>query len=287
MQEIQKGCVMHFSEIPGRHQNEATALAWLEVKRKSGESYLKPFYDEIPTSCRTSKFMCLAALYRCDVLKDATPDQYADYREIARVAIVHDWLAIKDLDPSFRDPEMIEHLLCCWHLRVDAMVRSCPWLLDLIPEDTVKVYASNNPLFALEAESRLREPLTTYLSLNFFSSNGSALKAFRDRKRLDLLACKIRDGDWFRGKEYFVWVRPSSLKQAIDALNSWSTPSLEYETQHLCYIMSYPIEEVVPAMKGSYLKKLLLEMYPAAALAPFLEIDRDLRGAMLEGALGL
>jgi hypothetical protein len=282
---IGAGCYPGFLDIPARHHSEATAIAWLEHEWKYGTPDLRARYEQIPANCRTFDFMCKAATFRCDVLKDATPEQYADYEGIARTAIVHSWIALHDLDLRFRE-KMVGDILSCWNTRIDAIVRSCKWLLELIPDDLVEVYAGNNMLFAFEAQHRLQEPLQRYVCLNRLSRTSAELKAIREMRRLDLLADKIREGHWFRGEKYFKPDQPNSLQEGILWLNG-ASGAPHYETLYLCYVMTYPIEEVVPAMEGSRLKKLLLEMYSAEALAPFMKVDAGLRGVMLEEAMGL
>lgn len=282
---VETDCFLRFSDIPRRYQNEETAISWLERMWVKDRADIKACYDQIPAECRTYDFMCKAATFRCDVLKDATPELYDDYEGIARAAIVHNWLALHELDPRFRE-KMVGDILSAWNTRIDAIVRSCPWFLGLIPEDTVEVYAGNNMLFAFEAEHRLKETLLHYVCLNRLSRNSSELKAIREMRRLDLLADKIREGHWFRGEKYFVAEKPDSLEQGISGLKQ-ASEAPHYQTLYMCFVMTYPIEEVVSVMSENRLKRLLLEMYSAEALAPFIKNDPGLRGAMLEGAMGL
>jgi hypothetical protein len=55
----------------------------------------------------------------------------------------------------------------------------------------------------------------------------------------------------------------------------------------MAYVMTYPMDEVVPLMCERKLHKLVLEMYPKEALTPYMKKYRDLRGVALEEELGL
>jgi hypothetical protein len=100
---------------------------------------------------------------------------------------------------------------------------------------------------------------------------------------MDLIAEKIKFNGWLDSENY---PEPSSLGEAIDYLLE-QRPAFSPEALYMGYVMLYPIDDVVPAMKGNRLAKLLLEMYPAEALKPYMKRNNALRGVILEDAMGL
>lgn len=104
----------------------------------------------------------------------------------------------------------------------------------------------------------------------------------RSRGRLDLVAETIEVHGWPSNRIDV----PSSLEEAVDLVLE-SNLGQYRETLYMGYVMLFPIEDVVPAMKGARLKKLLLEMFPAEALQPFMKRDKALKGVLLEDAMGL
>lgn len=279
---ISYGDIEKLAEIPKHHQTEQVVFDWLE-----GLNWIEfdIQFDDLPLELRTLKIMTLAAKRNYPVLKHATPEQYAQYRSLAFSAIGRDPMAIVDLDPRFRDLQMIEYLQSCWPGSMNLVAQSCDWFFDLISDDLLNKSAVDSYLFALIApQERLREPLYRYMDLTALSTQKEHTKIIRDCGRLDSLAEQVRRGEWFRNHDQ---ARPKSLDEAVRKLKGEVPLDLHGETILLAYVMTHPIENVVPAMEGSRLKKLLIEMYPREALEPFVKIDVGLRGAMLEGALGL
>jgi hypothetical protein len=284
---IKAGRVLHFAEIPAHHMCERTAIAWLDMAYELSMG-VEASFGEVPLECRTATFMMLAAKMGCSVLAETTPEQCSNYRGLAETSISAKYSALYDLDCHFRDQKMVEFVFACWPRDVCAIAQMCPWVIEFISDDLLNKYAHQDPLFALAVPpERLQEPLCRYMSLHIISDKMPRYRPIREMGRLDLLAIRVGEGDWFYNYRANSVPRPASLDQAVAVLGELSSRKRDEETMYMSYIMSFPIEQVVPAMKGSRLKALLLEMYSMEALAPFLKGDVGLRGVMLERALGL
>jgi hypothetical protein len=285
---IRSGQVLRFSDIPEHLMSGEAASDWLALCFQSKRS-AEASFAEVPVSCRTPMFMALAAKMRCPVLKDLLPEQYVNYRGLAERAISATYSAISDLDERFRDQQMVDFIVECWPNYMHTIAKRYDWVLKVMPDDLLNKCAYLDPMFALRApHDRLREPLFRYMSLALISKNIVKYREIRDTGRIELLAAKVSEGEWFHNyKQHGGMRRPGSLAEAVNDLDSSRFRLYDEETMLMAYIMSYPIEQVVPAMKSHRLKKLLFEMYSQEALEPFLKTDFGLKGVMLEMAMGL
>jgi hypothetical protein len=286
IQAIESGDIHCYLEIPAHHQTESMAFTWLQKTRLTS-IWLQKSFEAVPSKFRTTQFMLLAIELGCWVLKVATPEQYANYREIAFASIKEDGAELEDLDPRFRDEQMIAYAQKCWPTLMYIYAKRCGWLMDTMSDELLEKTARHDTLFALMAPPlRLREPLHRYITLRTLSKRMWDHCINPENGHLSMLADKVRNGEWFDGG-YMKLDKPDSLTEAICGLANVRPDAEVHSIVLMVYIMSYPIDEVVPAMQENRLKKRLLEMYPLEALQPFMKTDAGLRGAMLERALGL
>lgn len=291
---IKSGRVLQFADIPQHHMCERTAIAWLDMAYELSLG-VEASFGEVPLECRTTTFMMLAAKMGCSVLAETTPEQCSNYRGLAETSISAKYSALYDVDERFRDQKMVNYAFACWPRDVYAIAQLSPWVIEIMSDDLLNKSAHQDPLFALAVPpERLQEPLCRYMSLHIISDRMGKYRPIREMGRLDLLAIRVGEGEWFynylsgsKFSQHSSVLRPDSLEHAVEVLDGLSSRKHDEETIYMSYIMSFPIEQVVPAMKGSRLKALLLEMYSKEALAPFLKIDVGLKGVMLEDALGL
>jgi hypothetical protein len=280
---INSGLIRHFTDVPVPCRTEEVALAWIRRMNLTGEC-IQRSYDAVPVESRTSEFMMLAARHGCAVLKDVTPGQFPEYRELARMAVSSNIFALKDVDPRFCDEAMLKFTQGVFPEDIHKIARSCDWIWGVMPDKLLNKIALHDSLFAFDIpHDRMSKPLHRYIDLSHLSWRPGKTNIIRTMGRLDVLAAQVREGEWFEHK----LEKPSSLEQAVIGLGKGLKVDSDHEASLLAYVMSHPIADVVPAMKGNRMKKLLLEMYPAEALEPFLKNDVGLRGAMLEGEMGL
>lgn len=286
IQAIDSRLVHAFSEIPQPHQTESVACAWLKKTSLTG-IWLHNSFDDVPSECRSARFMLLAAQKGCPALRDATPEQYDNYTELALASITANPIALSDLDPRFRNDRMVEHAQNSWPKNMFFVAYGNKWILKAMSDELLDRLARADSLFALIApQDRLRDPLHSYMTLGDISKNMWACHIIRKNCHLPMLAAKVREGEWF-DVGLTKMKKPDTLEHAVQELGDLWPNNDKGEIILMAYIMSHPIDEVVKAMTGTSLKKLLLEMYSQVELEPFLKEDVGLRGAMLEGALGL
>lgn len=274
---IIRGGFERFADIPEQFLDEDIVCDWLHYAGSPIEKY----YAQVPQKWRSDGFLQFAAFNGCNVLKDTSPDQTLCYRALVGRCVANDCWSLSNVHPEFRDDEILKAV----SKRLKGadflmLIKEIDWIGPAMSDDLVRECCSEDFEFALGAPpGLLRQDIIEYLDLKW----PKVLRTIRDHGRLDLLSIKLAKDGW---PENHNLLSPTSLPQAIDELRH--TSRINYpETLYMAYIMRFPIEDVVSAMSGSRLKKLLLEMYPKEALTPFLKQDNGLKGIFLEDAMGL
>jgi hypothetical protein len=284
---IDNGDLELFSDIPARWQTSEVAIYAIKNAPLDTVSQRNLLYTQVPAHCRTDEFLMAAAQSGCFVLKDTKPHQTPIYRELAKKCITLSRYALDHLDPRFRDDEMLEFISSCFPNDMSMLCTHYDWLIEAMSDDLFERCCRASFFFALDApDHRIKGNLSRYLQLDKLS--GHEIVFIRQSGGLDLLALKLKEGPWPfpPSGEYMMPVEPESMEKLLERLER-SDPDTPYETIYMACMMREPIDQVVPLMASNRLKKLLLEMYSAEALAPFVKTDTGLRGAMLEQAMGL
>jgi hypothetical protein len=276
--------ILRFAEFPDDLQTSEMARKWLLHKINRFNESLEACYEEIPKKLRTFEVMlCAAKNGQINVLKGLDPLQATGYVILAEAVTRRDWRRIASVHPDYRWQVLSDY---CWiHINeVHKIAKEFDWFRGALQQDVFETCCMNVD-FALDSpvetipENQLQEMMV---------KNYSAYPAFRERGMFRLMADRILVGDWPPevADIGFAGIKPTSLEDGVHWLTKCEQ-SQDHETLYMAYAMTYPIEQVVPAMRGTRLKKLLLEMYSPKELKPFLRADRELSGLMLEDGLGL
>lgn len=278
------GVFKRFADIPEQFLDDDLVCDWVHFSGSPIEKY----YAQVPQQWRSDEFLKFAAHSGCNVLKDTSPKQTHCYRALVNLCMANDCWDLRDVHPDFSDNEIKlrdDDLLKIAVKRLGAvdflkLIKDIDWIGPAMSDNLVQKCCLEDFSFALDAPpGLLRKDIHEYIDLRM----STVLKTIRDRGRLDLLSIKLSEDGW---PEYYNLLNPTSLSQAIDEIRHTSRINFP-ETLYMGYIMKFPIEDVVPAMSGSRLKKLLLEMYTKEELAPFMKQDNGLKGVLLDDALGL
>jgi hypothetical protein len=268
----------HFSDIPKDFADDKIAFEWL--RRQQGDADLAgALYAQIPPQLRSDELLEFVAREGVNVLRDTSPEQTKRYPLLMYLCSAHDYRTLRDVDPAFRnDQTLLKNICSRYKSGLAKLVNEVDWFGPAMSDDFFDECCRDDLQFALDVSPTLmRKSIVEYVDLD----SRKNLLLLRSCGRVDLIAEKITVDQW--PEQYN---EPKSLAEAVDAVLDCRS-GYPTETLHMGYVMLYPIDEVVPAMKGARLKKLLLEMYPAEALKPFMKHDSVLKGALLDDALGL
>lgn len=285
IQAIHDGEALHFADIPECFHSTEIAILWIENTPRRLVNPLGMQYAEVPEILRTDDYFRAAATLGGLILKSVKPDQTAIYRELACLSIIHAGCAVADLDPAFRDEQMMEFIFSHYPEKMRRLAANLDWFLDAMSDDLLKRCCKADFMVALDAPAkRVGEDIGCYLNLK--NLNDDNICTIRERGRLDLISEKLKLKPWPFHKHSEIPKDPGSAANLLTLLEHCDPDSAE-EAVYMACMMREPIDHVVPLMASSGLEKLLFEMYPSEALKPFVKSNPGLRGAMLEEAMGL
>lgn len=265
-----------FSDIPTGLLDEDVIIKW-------AAGSVTERYAQIPQPWLTGRVLLYAACEGVQVLNHIKSDQVANYLWLVIACVNNDYTALADVDPLYQNDKFIDSIFMWITVSKQILLlREIEWVGEKASKELIIKYCLKDINFLLNLSPKLFPKNAD----EYFNLEGD-LNTIRERGRLDLIASKIFRGAWPDSENLFLrFPKPESLLDAVGRVES-APPGQYIETLYMSYVMTYPIEQVVPAMKGNRLKSLLLEMYSSEALIPFSKTDVNLRGVMLEGVLGL
>jgi hypothetical protein len=280
---IRAGSVEQFSDIPEQHQFGAVAKEWFNKMYSLNPGRGEAYYAQIPKNCRDDAFMQFAR-YFVNVLKDTAPHECLDYVKTVRDVILTNYPALNDVHPDFRNP-VLDMVHESYPEKLHVVLKGVEWVDEVMSDDRFEKFCSSDLKYALEAPPHLhKKDISQYLDLRF----PWIARRCRDYGRLDLLASRFAAGDWITANIFsdIPPKKPSSFNETLDQIKQADSGGID-ESVYMAFLMTFPIDQVVAAMTGIRLKKLLIEMYSKEALRPYLSDDNQLKGALLEDAIGL
>jgi hypothetical protein len=277
--------IRRFCEFPEEQRTPENAKLWLLHKISRDSEPLNACYQEIPLELRSFGVMMAAAKNGLiNILDGLDANQTPGYVMLAEAVTRRNYKSITSVHPDYLCQVLPEY---CWtHISdVHKIAKEFDWFRGALERDVFDKCCMNID-FALDSPI---EQVSDEILEEMMVKNYSSYEVLRSRRLFGLMADRISiNGDWPEEVSdlAFAGVKPKSLEDGVNWI-AHCTPGKDHETLYMAYVMTYPIEQVVPAMRGKRLKKLLLEMYSPKELKPFLKADRELSGLMLEDGLGL
>jgi hypothetical protein len=266
---ISNNLVHSFAEIPKHLQSGEVAEEWfvsmIQVKKKPLEDCL----SEVPPKFWTAQFMTTVANSGCNILRYIDPGRDPMHLNIGMMCARVNYKNLVSLDPKYNARE------------IDVIARDFPWVRDHMPASVVHFCCLNIDFamgYKVLPDGVGKEIMT----------NGYGFNKIRAHGRLDVLAEQIAEGEWptILPKSELPGPKPRSLENGIGFISQCMSGS-DRESLHMAYLMTYPMDQVIPLLCEDKKARLVLEMYSKEALAPYVKKYRVLRGVVLEEALGL
>jgi hypothetical protein len=211
--------------------------------------------------------------------------EMANNRKLACISVSRPTFDLNDLDPAFRDEQMMEFIFSQHPKRMRRFASRLDWFLDLMSDDLLDRCCQVDFMMALDAPaSRIGVDIGRFLDMKKLDDHH--ICTIRERGRLDLISEKLEKKPWPFHKSSEIPKDPRTIANLLTLLQHCD-PGSASEAVYMACMMREPIDQVVPLMASNGLVKLLFEMYPSEALVPFVKSNRGLRGAMLEEAIGL
>jgi hypothetical protein len=276
---ISNNLVHSFVEIPKHLQSAEVAQEWCISMHSVKKKPLETCMAEVPADLWSPKFLLTLTNLGCNILKFIDPeDKFCQELGFTSVRINYKHLA--SLDEKYRS-QFAEHLAWNNCREMHFIAKAFPWIRGHLTEDAV-IHCCANIDFVMGYEV-IPEGIARRLLIN-----GDGFEAIRAHGRLDILAEQIAAGEWPQRLSAFGYPGecPKSLDDGIYCASE-TLANKDRQALYMAYVMTHPMDQVVPLMCERWLYRLVLEMYSKEALTPYMKKYRDLRGALLEDSLGL
>jgi hypothetical protein len=272
----------HFADIPVEFQTQEIANEWFLEKQNKNTEPLSDCFRQIPLHLRSKELVRWAADDGINAI-EGLDVQHPDYLDLAQICVLKNHQHIDSVHPDMR--QALLPIFCAIHItKVHEVDKEFEWFRSALSPECMRICSQNIDFFLNTPEEQMTSDARQYtMTQNFCAWLTWGL---RKRGKMHLLAEQIAAGDWPKDNYVRNIEKPISLLNARYKLTA-SEPGKEHETLYMAYLMSKPMDQVVPLMKGRRLQKLLFEMYSTEALAPYLKSSRELRGILLEDSLGL
>lgn len=278
---ISNGRFSHFDEIPQRFQSGWVALEWFKsMATSSPNQSLEQLFCQVPAELQSMELLLSASDAGCNILGHIDLGKDNNHASVGLGCMRKNYKNLSSLDPKYRDLAA-EHLAWNSTHKVHLIAREFPWFREhLEPGEFTRCCINMD--FALDTPE-LQDDIRRSILLK-----GDHYDRIRARGRLDVLAEQIAAGEWptLLPNSELPGPKPTSLESGISRV-AQCYHGKDRESLHMAYLMTYPMDEVVPLMCERRMAKLVLEMYSEEALAPYLKKYRALRGVVLEDAMGL
>lgn len=278
---ISNGLVRRFDDIPKHLQSEDVAFEWfLSMVTSRGEKEYESWFCQVPEALRSARLLVAASNTGGNILGHIDLGKDNDHQSSGLRCMRKNYKNLVALDPGYRYLAA-EHLAWNSVHNVHLIAREFSWFRDHLNSSELERCCVNID-FLLDS-TYLPEGIRRRILMD-----GEGLDTIRARGRLDVLADQITAGWWPKKISTFELSgpRPTSIEEAVKWI-PLCQPDKVVESLYMGYLMTQPMDQVIPLMCEQKLGKLVLEMYSEEDLAPYVRKYRSLRGARLEDALGL
>jgi hypothetical protein len=273
-----------FEKLPADCKDGLGAFHWFKaiIGFSDDPVLILDCYQQIPAISVTDDLRQYAVFLNSNVLDLISPSDTPAYTTMCRTACSRNYKAAEFIKAEARTAETVELLFD--NRSFSLIYRDYPWIATLMTPEMLEKASLANSLFMASLPDNQISKAALNKHLGFCHSPYTELKK---SGMLHLAAGYLKAGRWpiASGPIASYQEPPSNLKKAFASIlnveleDTWAL--------HMAYVMTYPIEEVIAAVKSPMHAKLLVEMYEEKELRLHIKRNRHLKAAMLEASLGL
>jgi hypothetical protein len=273
-----------FASIPQECLNTANIMLWMEsVFKKTGTNPSK-LLPQIPKQYITDELLKRAIDLSSSSLGEIKPSDTDDYLGLVLHALKSfNYLAWCFVDESYRTQATLDVLIEN-EVRIGLEDPSTEWIKPLLNQQRIDRISAYNYEFALDVGL---DKVSWEIVKTLLAKQPGGYKDLDLQGDLHYLSRMLAENVWpepIRGFQY----RP--LENLADGVSRFMKTEINKPpTYYLfkAYVMSFPVDQVIAAMKTPVRRKVLLELYPTEVLRKHSGGDRELRGRLLEDEIGL
>lgn len=271
-----------FGAVPQEFLSTDVAMLWMETASKKLGVAPSLLLKQIPSELITDKLLIKAVDLRVSVLGDIDPTQADNYLGIVLRAANKSSEAFAYIHESYRTEAVLDALIEN-QVMFDFEQPFMAWVKPMLNQQHIDQISSNDFWFAVSVGFEnvswdiVKELLKThpdeYVHVNTIGS-------------LNYLTRMLVEGEWPESKKQLQY---QPLKSLADGVTRFMRVEKMTPMHYLlkAYIFSFPVEQVIAAMKTPARREVLYTLYTAEVLRQHSGSDRNLRGHFLEEDMGL
>jgi hypothetical protein len=271
-----------FGAIPQEFVNTENAMLWMTTLSRKLRISPSLSLRQIPNELITHDLLIKAVDLSVSALGSIDPEQVDDYPAIVLRAANNLSMAFHYIHESYRTEAMLDALIEN-QVTFDLEEPWMDWVKALLTPQQMDKIAANDFWFAMSVGF---ERLSWDVVKGLLKTHTAQYQHVASQGLLPYLTRMVTENEWPESRKKFQYQPLKSLADGVTRMMRVGQMTPHY---HLfkAYVLSFPVEEVIAAMKAPARQKVLLEMYPVEVLLKHSRDDKALRGKLLELEMGL
>lgn len=271
-----------FGAIPQEFVNTENAMLWMSTLLKKLRVNPSDSLKQIPPELKTHELLIKAVDLSVSALGAIKPSDTDDYLGLVLRAANNFNMAFFYIDESYRTTEVLDALIDN-QVMFDLEEPYFDWVKAMLTPQQMDKIAANDFWFAMSVGF---ERLSWDVVKGLLKTHTAEYQYVASQGLLPYLTRMVAENEWPESRKKFQYQPLKSLADGVTRMMRVGQKTPQY---HLfkAYVLSFPVEEVIAAMRAPARQKVLLEMYPTEVLLKHSRDDKALRGKLLELEMGL
>lgn len=272
-----------FDDIPAHLKTQRVAAAWFTFIAYYDSEGVCDHWQHIPLELVTDDLRQTAIGIDARVIGHIDPSDTEKYLDLFIRAFKTTFRVTRLLHPDFKTPKTIDVMLGSPREFERSYIVN-PWISEVMTADQLEAASRvSDRIMAQLPDSKISdEALSIHLGRGFSTYDLLFLKG-----KLRLAADFLKRGHWPSPSGEFesIQQRPRNVAEAFDLLRE--APKDGIRALYMACLLNHPIEDVVSQVNTREDVAMIMEIYTEEELRPMMKLNRHLKAALLEGALGL
>lgn len=276
-----------FAMVPDEFKTPEGACGWMLGQIYNDNPPLLEFFSQIPPALVSDDLRIIALDKNSSFIDHIDPKDTDQYLALFLLAYKLCWKRGQTLQPhpDYQTVSTVEGMIALANIPAfERCIYHQPWIAQVMTPAQIATVSEAS--FELMLRFPNVMPGDRALDKHLKHTNNGYI-ALRKAKRLEWAACYVKSGGWPTPDALFEseQPRPKDIHEALKFIVSDSKKVCQ--ALYMAWLMTQPIEHVIPQMDSRKLINLAMEMYSPEALRPYLKVNRHLKAALLEESLGL
>jgi hypothetical protein len=271
-----------FHSIPVEHRSQETVVTWMKMQHIKLDISSIDTLRQVPADLKTEQVLLMAVKIDPEAIGIIKPSESDDYLALVLDAVNRASAAFLLMDDSYKTEEVLDAFIAD-KVFFDLDFDHINWVLPLLNQERIDKISAYSFWFATTIGL---EKVSWPVVREWLKKDIDQYSRLDASGQLCYLSKMLKENEWPKSEGKLSY-RP--LKNLADGVTRFMRSPAESDFHYLykAYVLTFPVEEVIAAMKTPTRRKMLMELYPMDVLLQHSQGDRDLRGRILEQEMGL